>query len=130
MPIQQSATTRNRFRDAFSTAFPVGTTIDFRTGAPAGVGGAAGGSSLAVITLPTTPYTTGTGTLTKNGTWSTTATAAGTIGHYRMTNGTDIEEGTVTATGGGGDMTVDTVTISAIGQPIEVTTFSVTAPYA
>lgn len=130
MAIQQSTVTRNRFRDAFSTAFPVGATIDLRTGSPAGVGGAAGGSLLATITLPSSPYTTGNGTLTKNGTWSTTASATGTIGHYRITNSTDIEEGTVTATGGGGDMTVDTVTVSAVGQTIEVTTFSVTAPYA
>lgn len=130
MTIQQSTTTRNRFRDAQSTAFPAGSTLDFRTGSPAGVGGAAGGSSLCVIAVPATPYTTGNGTLTKNGTWSGTTTATGTIGHYRWTSGSDIEEGTVTATGGGGDLTVDTVTVSAVGQTIEVTTMSFTAPYA
>ena len=130
MAIQQSATTRNRFRDAFSTAFPVGATIDLRTGAAAGTGSAASGTLLATITLPATPYSTATGQLTKNGTWSTTAVASGTIGHYRITNSADIEEGTVTATGGGGDMTVDTVTVSAIGQTITVSTFTFTVPGA
>ena len=129
MAIQQSTVTRNRIRDAFSAAFPAGAIISLRTGAQAGVGGAVGGTELVSITLPATPYATGNGTLTKNNTWSATAAVAGTLAHYRMTNGSDIEEGTITATGGGGDMTVDTVTISAVAQPVEITTFSVTAPY-
>lgn len=130
MAIQQSATTRNRFRDAFSTAFPAGATIDFRTGSPAGVSGAAGGSSLAICTIPVSPYTATNGQLAKNGTWTATATASGTIGHYRITNGADIEEGTVTVTGGGGDLTVDTVTVAAIGQVITISTFTFIVPGA
>lgn len=130
MAIQQSTVTRNRFRDAFSSAFPATATLDLRSGAQAGVGGAATGTLLATITLPASPYTAGVGQLTKNGTWSNTAAAAGTIGHYRLTSGTDIEEGSVTATGGGGDLTVDTITVSAIGQTITVNTFTFTVPGA
>lgn len=95
MAIQHATTTRNRLRDGYVAAFPAGAVLSIRTGAPAGVGGAAGGTQLAAITLPTTPLTSGTGQVTLNGTWSVAATAAGTARSYRLTNGSDIEEGDV-----------------------------------
>jgi hypothetical protein len=130
MAIQHSTTTRNRFRDAYVTAFPAGATLVIRTGSPAGVGNSAGGSALATITLPSTPLTSGTGEVTLSGTWQdTSADATGTAGHYRLTNGSDIEEGTVTATGGGGDLTLDNVSI-AIGQAVTITSWTRTMPAA
>lgn len=115
--------------DTYDTHFPVGSLLEFRTGAPAGADNAAGGSLLAQVVSPATPWAAagGTGSKAKNGTWSVAATGAGTIGHYRFKNaaGTKIEEGTVTATGGGGDITVDNV-IVAIGQVITVNTFTKT----
>jgi hypothetical protein len=45
--------------------------------------------------------------------------AAGTLGYYRIyaANGTTcLEQGTITVTGGGGDMTVDSVTVTALQQ--------------
>lgn len=95
MAIQHSTTTRNRLRDGYVAAFPAGATLSIRTGTPAGVGGAAGGTQLAAITLPATPLTSGTGQVTLAGTWTVAATAAGTARHYRLTNGSDIEEGDV-----------------------------------
>lgn len=129
MAIQHSTTTRNRLRDGYVAAFPAGATLDIRTGAPAGVGGAAGGSSLATITLPATPFTSGTGQVTLSGSWTVAASGTGTAAHYRLTNSTDIEEGTITATGGGGDLTLDNVSIAS-GQTVTITTWTRTMPAA
>jgi hypothetical protein len=46
-----------------------------------------------------------------------------------MTNGSDIEEGTVTATGGGGDLTLDNTSITA-GQTVTITSWTRTMPAA
>ena len=129
MAIQHSTPTRNRLRDAYVAAFPSGASLVIRSGAPAGVGSAAGGSVLATITLPATPFTSGTGAVTLNGTWSVSASGTGTAGHYRLTNSTDIEEGTVTATGGGGDLTLDNVSIAS-GQTVTITSWTRTMPAA
>lgn len=62
-------------------------------------------------------------------TWTTTGVAAGDIGYYRIYDASETvchEQGTVTATGGGGDMTVDNVTI-AIGQALTITGKTITA---
>ena len=96
MAIQHSTPTRNRLRDGYVAAFPAGSLLQLRSGNPAGVANAAGGTLLAEITLPTTPLTSGTGQVTLNGTWQdTSANASGTARHYRLVNGTDIEEGDI-----------------------------------
>jgi hypothetical protein len=63
------------------------------------------------------------------GTWQdTSADATGTAAHYRIydsTGSTCHIQGTVTATGGGGDMTVDNTSFAS-GQQFTVTTFSLT----
>lgn len=129
MAIQHSTTTRNRLRDGYVAAFPVSSSLVIRTGTPAGVANSAGGSVLATITLPATPYTSGTGQVTLSGTWSASASGTGTAGHYRLTNGSDIEEGTITATGGGGDLTLDSVSITS-GQTVTITSWTRTMPAA
>ena len=129
MAIQHSTTTRNRKRDAYVAAFPAGSSLAIRTGAPAGVANTAGGSALATIVLPATPFTSGTGAVTLNGTWSVAASDTGTAAHYRLTNGSDIEEGTITATGGGGDLTLDNTSI-ATGQTVSITSWTRTMPAA
>ncbi len=82
---------------------------------------------LASITLPATPWAAAAaGTKAKQGTWSDAAAdASGVAGHYRLRNAanTHWEEGTVTATGLGGDLTLDNTNI-AIGQPVTVSTFT------
>jgi hypothetical protein len=60
------------------------------------------------------------------------AASAGELGHYRIKNAAGSacrEQGTITATGGGGDMTVDNVSVTA-GQQIQVTAYQKTAPGA
>lgn len=59
---------------------------------------------------------------------STTASGTGTAGHYRIyaSDGTTChEQGTITATGGGGDMTVDNTSINS-GQTVNITAFTKT----
>lgn len=63
---------------------------------------------------------------------STTALATGTAGYYRVFKSDDstcVEQGTVTATGGGGDMTVDSTSLTS-GQNVQITGFTKTAPGA
>lgn len=98
---------------------------------PANCAAAASGTLLADIALPVDWLTAASaGAVTLNGTWTGTGAAAGTIGHFRITDtaGTIpvVMQGSVTATGGGGDMTVDNTSI-AVGQTFTVNTFSITA---
>jgi hypothetical protein len=70
------------------------------------------------------------GAVAKTGTWQLTGVAAGTIGHFRIYEAgspTKVHmQGTVTATAGGGDMTVDNTNI-AIAQVVTVSGFTLTA---
>lgn len=129
MAIQHSTTTRNRLRDGYAAAFPSAASLVIRTGTPAGVGLTATGAVLATIALPATPLTSGTGALTLSGTWTATASGTGTAGHYRLTNGSDIEEGTITVTAGGGDLTLDSVSITT-GQTVTISSWTRTMPAA
>jgi hypothetical protein len=73
------------------------------------------------------------GTMTKNGTWQdTSANGTGTAGYFRIFDnaGTTCHiQGTVTLTGGGGDMTVDNTSF-VTGQAFLVSTFTLTAANA
>lgn len=119
--------------DRYDTEFPAGSLLRIYTGAaPGSADSAATGTKLAEIVTPASPFNAAdsgnpTTTKTKNGTWSTTGLAAGNAGYYRLVNAaaTIVEQGTVTATGGGGDVTVDNVSI-AVGQPVVVNSFSKT----
>lgn len=126
MVVDLNNATANLLLDGYDTHFPATAILEIRTGAPAGAENAAGGSLLASITLPATPWAAAaSGSKAKQGTWSNAASGTGTAGHYRMKNAADTrrEEGTVTATAGGGDMTVDNLSIAA-AQVVTVTTFT------
>lgn len=113
----------------YDTHFPAGSVLELRTGEKPGAENAATGTVLASITSPATPWSAAaSGQKTKNGTWSTTASATGVIGYYRFRNAADTrrEEGTVTVTGGGGDATVNDVTVGTIGMTVSVATFTKT----
>lgn len=112
---------------AYDNKFPASSTLRIRTGAVAGAENADSGTVLATITLPSSPWAAAvSGTKAKQNAWSdASADATGTAAHFRLT-GTDttmIEEGTVTATGGGGDMTLDNTSIAA-AQVVTVATYS------
>lgn len=126
MVLDLNNTVANAILDRYDTEFPAGSILEIRTGAPPGAENAAAGTLLVSITLPATPWAAAaSGSKAKNGAWSAAAAATGTAGHFRLKNaaGTKLEEGTVTATGGGGDMTIDNTSIAS-GQTVTVTTYT------
>lgn len=124
--------TRNAMLDAIETQQGASPILRMRTGAkPANCAAADSGSVLAEMALPADHMAAAAGGVkVKNGTWEDlSADAAGTIGHYRIyTNpgGVCKEQGSVTITGGGGDMTVNNPVVE-VGQAITVTSKSYTA---
>jgi hypothetical protein len=116
------------FNGAAGVNFNSGT-IHIRTGAAPGATAAATGTVLATIALPADAFGAPSGrTVSKAGTWEdTSADATGTAGHWRMTDAssTYVIEGTVTATGGGGDMELNSTSVST-GLAVTITSFSYT----
>lgn len=135
MALQFSASVRNALLDVIESTIGVSAVLKIRTGAvPATVATADSGTVLATLSLPSDWMAAASGgTKAKTGTWEdTSADATGTAAHFRIyaTDGTTAHiQGTVTATGGGGDMTVDNVSFAA-AQAFTITTFTLTAPGA
>lgn len=133
MALQLSVAVRNAMLDAIETAIGTSAVMKIRTGAPpASVATADSGTVLATLTLPSDWMAAASGgSKAKNGTWEdASADAAGTAAHYRIyaSDGTTPHlQGTVTATGGGGDLVVDNAVFAA-GQSFSITSFSITAP--
>jgi hypothetical protein len=132
MTVQLSAAVRNAMLDAFETAIGATAVLKIRTGAqPANVATADSGTVLATLTLPSDWMAAASGgSKAKSGTWEdTSADATGTAAHFRLyaSDGTTAHaQGTVTITGGGGDMTVDNTSFAA-AQAFTVTSFTLTA---
>lgn len=135
MSLQFSTTVRNALLDAIETAIGTSARVKVRTGsAPATCATADSGTVLADITCPSDWLAAASsGSKAKSGTWQdTSADATGTAAHFRVyesTGATCHIQGTVTATGGGGDMTVDSTSFTS-GQSFTITTFTLTAPGA
>lgn len=131
MAIQLSTTVRNARLDAIETTIGATAVLKIRSGAaPANVGTADSGTVLATLTLPSDwMAAASSGSKAKSGTWEdTSADATGTAAHFRLyaSDGTTAHlQGTVTATGGGGDMTVDNVSFAA-AQAFSITGFTLT----
>lgn len=131
MAIQFSATVRNARLDAIETAIGTSAVLKIRTGAaPANVATADSGTVLATLTLPSDWMAAASGgAKAKAGTWQdSSADATGTAAHFRVyaSDGTTAHmQGTVTVTGGGGDMTVDNTSFAA-AQNFTVTGFTLT----
>jgi len=126
MPITTNAQHRNVRLDAELDQY-AGGTLTIRTGAAPGALNAATGTVLATVAIPDPAFAAAAaGTKSKNASaWQDLlADATGVAAHFRMVapNGA-VMEGTVTATGGGGDMTVDNVNF-AQNQPFTVTGFT------
>ena len=131
MAIQLSVAVRNTRLDAIETAIGVSAVLKIRTGsAPANVATADSGTVLATMTLPSDWLAAASsGSKAKSGTWQdTSADAAGTAAHFRIyaSDGTTAHlQGTVTATGGGGDLTLDNAVLAA-GQSVTISGFTLT----
>lgn len=132
MPFQFSTAARNASLDAIETAIGASPILRIRTGAPpANCAAARTGAVLATMTLPADFMAAASGgSKGLSGTWQDAAAdAAGTAGHFEIMDATGTTchiQGSITATGGGGDMEIQNTSI-AIGQQINVTAFNITA---
>lgn len=130
MAFQFSVAARNASIDAVETTIGTAPTLEIRSGTvPANCAAADSGTLLASMTLPTDWLAAASaGAKTLLGTWQdASADAAGTAGHFRIKAGATCHiQGTVTATGGGGDITLDNTSIAS-GQQVTITSFTLTA---
>lgn len=132
MALQFDVTVRNARLDAVETQIGTLPVLKIRTGAaPANCATADAGTVLATCSLPSDwMNAAATGAKTMLGSWAdSSADNAGTAAHFRIydSGGTCRAQGTVTATGGGGDMTVDNVVFAA-AQPFTITSFTLNEP--
>jgi len=131
MTIQLSDAVRNARLDSIESTIGTSAVLQIRSGsAPANCAAANSGTVLATINCPTDYMAAASGgTKAKSGTWSdASADATGTAAHFRLFDSTATTchlQGTVTATGGGGDMEVSSTSFTA-GASFEITTFTLT----
>lgn len=135
MAIQFSVAVRNARLDAWEAAIGTSAIVRLRSGAqPANCAAADSGTALVSFSLSSdwaSPAASGSKAITGTP-LSSTGLAAGSIGHYRIyaSDGTTChEQGSVTATGGGGDMTVDNVSV-AVNQAVNITSWVKTEPHS
>lgn len=131
MAIQFGTTLRNARADATETTIGASAVLELRSGAkPATPATADSGTLLASMPLPVDYLTdAASGVKSLSGTWQdTAANAQGTVGHFRLkdSGGTVCHvQGSVTITGGGGDMTMDNPALE-VGQVVTGSTFTLT----
>jgi hypothetical protein len=131
MTVQLSVPVRNRRLDSIEVETGVSALLTLRTGAqPANCATANSGTVVASMTLPSDWMGAASGgTKALAGAWSdASADTANTVGHFRIhtNDGANCTvQGSVTNTGGGGDMTLDNNIVGA-GQTVTITTFTLT----
>lgn len=136
MTVQFSTTVRNAQLDAIETAIGTSPKLRFYTGSvPANCAASEAGTLLVEWTLASDwAAAAASGSKALNNLPLSVAASFGgggtqTIGHYRIYDSTATtchEQGTITATGGGGDMTVDNTSVAS-GQTVNVTSKTQTA---
>lgn len=130
MTVQLSTSVRNARLDSVESTMGTSAKLQIRTGAqPANCAAADSGSLLCEITVPSDfMAAASSGSKALSGTWQASASGTGTAGHFRFKDnaGTTTHiQGSITATGGGGDMTVDNTSVAS-GQTITISTFTLT----
>ena len=131
MAVQLSVAVRNARLDAIESTIGTAAVLKIRTGAATSdVASADSGTVLASLTLPSDWLAAASsGSKAKSGTWQdTSADATGTAAHFRIyaSDGTTCHmQGSVTATGGGGDLQLDNTSIAS-GQSVTISSFSLT----
>lgn len=131
MTLQLSTSVRNARLDQIESTIGTSAIMKIRTGAaPADCAAADSGTVLASLTLPSDwMAAASSGSKAKSGTWQdASADATGTAAHFRIydSGGTTCHiQGTVTASGGGGDLTLDNTSINS-GQTVTITSFTLT----
>jgi hypothetical protein len=135
MTIQYSTLLRNNQLDQVEATVSTTPKLQIRSGAqPANCAAAAAGALLCEIDLPADwMAAAAAGSKGKSGTWTGTGEAgagAGTnAGHFRLLDSTGAVchmQGSITAEGGGGDMTIDNISIAS-GQTVTVNSFTINA---
>ena len=130
MALQFSVAVRNARLAAIPATVGVSPKLMLYSGtAPANCAAAATGTLLATITLPATwEATPASGQSLLAGTWSGTASVAGTVGYARIMDSAQTTahvQGTVTVSGGGGDFIIDNPVL-AVSQTANETSFTLT----
>lgn len=125
MAIQLSTAVRNARLDAIETTVGTSAKIRILTGTqPATCATAESGSLLVQFALASDwAAAAASGSKAFSAITGTAATGTGNAGYYRLVDSagtTCHEQGTITATGGGGDMTIDNISI-ATGQTVNIT---------
>ena len=128
--IQYSTGARNARATALNTTLSSAPVLNLYSGTkPANCAASAPSGQLAQLTLPSSAFAApSSGVMSLAGTWTGTASAAGTCASFRFyesTNTTCIVQGTVTASGGGGDLTFDNA-VFASGQTLNISSFAIT----
>lgn len=131
MALQERIVARNARLDALETATGASAKLKIWTGAPPATCALADSGTLIVAMNLPVDWMNAASLGSKNiaGVWSGVAVATDTAGHFRIyeTTGTDAYlQGTITATGGGGDMELNTVSITT-GDTVTISTFTITA---
>lgn len=134
MTVQFAQSTAHAMLDAIETDLGASPVLYLRSGAqPATCGAADSGTLISTIAMAADAFSNASAwTKAISGALQdASADNAGTLGHWRIkTSGGVVKlQGSITATGGGGDMTVDNTNVTA-GQQIDVTSFSIGFPSA
>lgn len=132
MTIQLSVAVRDARLNAIETAIGTGAVLKLRTGAqPANCAAADSGTVIISYTLASdwaSAASSGSKSFVGSPVATGAASATGTLGHYRLyaSDGTTChKQGSITATGGGGDLTVDNTSVNS-GQTTQITSWSLT----
>jgi hypothetical protein len=131
MALQFSTAVRNARLDVIESTIGTSAVLRIRSGAvPANCAAADAGTVLATVNLPSDwMAAAASGSKALSGSWvDSSADATGTAAHFRLYDSTGTTchaQGTVTVTGGGGDMTVDSTSFTS-GQQFTVTSFTLT----
>lgn len=127
MALQFSTTDRTAFAAQLVTAAAAGTLKFFSGSEPANCAAADPSGLLASGTLPSPALVASAGVASMTGTWSATGSGSGNAASFRLYDSTAVcrIQGSVSASGGGGDMIMDNVNI-APAQVITVAAFAIT----
>jgi hypothetical protein len=130
MAYQYSVTVRNAMIDAIESTIGASPTMELRTGAPpATCATADSGTVLATLPLPADWMgAAAAGAKALAGSWQDAAAdATGTFGHFRIKQGATTHwQGTVSGPGGGGDIVMDSATVT-LGQQVSMLSMALTA---
>jgi len=126
MAVRRNTAARTSLAQAFADTFPASSTLEIRSGSqPASANDAASGSLLATITLPASPWAAAaSGAVSKQNTWSATATGTDTAGWARLISADTNKRYDFAI---GSDLTIDDASI-VTGGTVTVTTLTITQP--